>query len=100
MKILEELFYGNITPHERRFKRGGEFEHILQLMNKNDNELTATLTEKQKEVFDKFKTCHVELSDIAEREIFINGFNLGARMVFEIMSVTENQFEDSKFTLL
>ena len=43
--IIEELYYGNITPSERSFRRTGEYAHILQLAARNDEKLTETLTE-------------------------------------------------------
>ena len=46
--IIAELFYGNITPSERSYRRTGEYAHILQLVTRNEEELTEMLTEAQK----------------------------------------------------
>ena len=51
----------------------------------HDNLLTM-LSEKQKEVFEKFDDCWDELTDINEREIFVYAFKLGMRIAIEVLS--------------
>lgn len=51
--IIEELYYGNIVPTDRDVVKGGEYAHLLHLLSRNSTELEETLTEAQKEVFDK-----------------------------------------------
>lgn len=50
--------------------------------------LNETLTDKQKELFEKFNDCYDELTDINEREIFIYAFRLGARIAIEVLLPT------------
>ncbi|MBO5213640.1 MAG: tyrosine-type recombinase/integrase [Clostridia bacterium] len=49
MTTLEDLYYGNISPHERYIKRGTRVDKLVKLICKNEEELNAGLTEKQKE---------------------------------------------------
>lgn len=70
MTTLEDLYYGNISPHERYIKRGTRVDKLVKLICKNEEELNSGLTEKQKETFEKFKDCTSELSCITEREAF------------------------------
>ena len=51
MTTLDDLYYGNISPHERYIKRGTRVDKLVKLICKNEDELTAGLTEKQKEIF-------------------------------------------------
>ena len=44
------------------------------------------LTEKQKDLFEKFEDCYTELTEINEREIFVYAFRLGARVAIEVMN--------------
>ena len=81
--IIEELYYGNITPAERSFRRTGEYAHILQRVTRNEEELTQTLTEAQKETFDKFKDGTSELHGMTEVTAFTLGFKLGLRLTAE-----------------
>ena len=86
MNILEELYYGNIVPNEKCAKFDDEVKELLKLLNRNEEKLTATLTELQKETFEKYKDCNREISEICEREIFLNGFRLGARIIIDIVN--------------
>ena len=81
--IIAELFYGNITPSERSYRRTGEYAHILQLVTRNEEELTQTLTGSQKETFEKFKDDTSELNGMTEVTAFTLGFKLGLRLTAE-----------------
>ena len=81
--IIEELYYGNITPSERSFRRTGEYAHILQLITRNEEKLTEALTEAQKETFEKFKDGTSELNGMTEVTAFTLGFKLGLRLTAE-----------------
>lgn len=89
MTTLEDLYYGNINPHERYIKRGTRVDKFVKLICKNEDELTAGLTEQQKETFEKFKDCTSELSGITEREAFSSGFILATRIMMEVMQGLE-----------
>ena len=89
MTILEDLYYGNISPHERYIKRGTRVDKLIKLIYKNEEELNSSLTEKQKETFEKFKDCTSELSCITERETFSSGFILATRIMAEVMQGLE-----------
>ena len=89
MTTLEDLYYGNISPHERYIKRGTRVDKLVKLICKNEEELNAGLTEKQKETFEKFKDCTSELSCITEREAFSSGFILATRIMAEVMQELE-----------
>ena len=82
-ETIEELYYGNITLSERSFRRTGEYAHILQLTTRNEEELSETLTEAQKETFGKFKDSTSELSSMTEVTAFTIGFKLGLRLTAE-----------------
>ena len=93
MTTLEDLYYGNISPHERYIKRGTRVDKLVKLICKNEEELNSGLTEKQKESFEKFKDCTSELSCITEREAFGSGFILATRIMVEVMQGLE-QFDE------
>lgn len=86
MDILEDLYYGNLFPHEKCAKLDDEVKALLKLLNRNEEKLTAALTEAQKETFEKYKDCNREISEISERETFLNGFRLGARIIIDVVN--------------
>ena len=86
MDILEDLYYGNLFPREKVSKLDDETKELLGLFNRNEEKLTATLSDEQKETFEKYKDCNREISEICERQAFITGFKLGAKIVVESMT--------------
>ena len=85
MKILEELWYGNIEPTEYDTCPCAEYKEALQLISRNEEKLQATMTDEQKELFEKYTDCVRENQVITDCLIFQNGFKLGARMMLEVM---------------
>lgn len=86
MNILEDLYYGNLFTHEKCAKFDDETKELLGLINRNEEKLLATLSDEQKETFEKYKDCNQEISEICERQSFITGFKLGAKIVIESMT--------------
>ena len=81
--IIEERYYGNIPLSERDFKQSSEYAQVLKLVARNEEKLTETLTEAQKETFQKFKECTSELESMTEVTTFALGFKLGLRLTAE-----------------
>ncbi|WP_440452373.1 DUF6809 family protein [Ruminococcus intestinalis] len=86
MNTLEDLYYGNLFPQEKCARLDDEVKELLKLLNRNEEKLTVTLTESQKETFEKYKDCNREISEICEREIFLNGFRLGAGIIIDVVN--------------
>ena len=78
--IIAELFYGNITPSERSYRRTGEYAYILQLVARNGEKLTETLTKAQKETFEKFNDGTSEISSMTEVTALTLDFKLRLRL--------------------
>ena len=88
--ILEELWYGNICPNTGCREATAEAKQLMGYIADHHDNLQATLTDKQKEILEKFDDCYAELTDISEREIFVYAFRLGARIAIEVLSPTFN----------
>ena len=67
MTTLENLYYGNIAPHESEVERGSEYDVTAKLVIRHEQELSATLTEQQKAILEKIKDNHTELMNLGER---------------------------------
>lgn len=85
MRILEELWYGNIEPTEYDTTTCKEYREMLQLIIRNKDKLLATMTDEQKEIFTRYTDSVRELQTSAEFLLFQNSFKLGARMMLEVM---------------
>ena len=85
MDIINELWYGNVSPFEQCTRGDKRLKELLKLVARNREELDGTLTDKQKEIFEKFNDCVSELTDINDRETFEYAFKLGARIAIEVL---------------
>lgn len=85
MRILEEFWYGNIEPTEYDTSSCKEYRKLLELICRNEEKLKATMTDEQKELFEKYTDCVREHQTNTDCLIFQNGFKLGARMMLKVM---------------
>ena len=83
MRMIEDLFYGNICPCEKHLTRGSEYSQLLNLAVKNEEKFSALLSPQQKEVFEKVRECMTDMNNILEKEAFIDGFRLGMKLMAE-----------------
>lgn len=68
MDILEDLYYGNLFPHEKCSRLDDEVKELLKLLNRNEEKFVATLTEVQKETFENTRTAIVRfLKSVSEK---------------------------------
>ena len=83
MKILDELWYGNIAPFEQSTRGDKRFAELLKLVNQDREELVRTLMDKQKETLEKYEETMNEMYSVTERDAFSYGFRLGVRLMAE-----------------
>ena len=81
MTLLEDLWYGNVNPHEAILTDSKRYKHLLSLMARNRDELNETLTEKQSETLEKYDAAVNEMHSLSEVEAFSYGFRLGIRLM-------------------
>ena len=84
MRILEEFWYGNIEPTEHDVS-SKKCKKLQELICRKEEKLKATMTDEQKELFDKYADCIRELQTITDCLIFQNSFKLGAKIMLEVM---------------
>ena len=53
MKILEELYYGNIDPHTRRVQPDSQLGKMRALLVQTENKMRAMLNDEQKDWFER-----------------------------------------------
>ena len=81
MRILEEFWYGNIEPTEYDTSSCKEYKKLLELICRNEEKFRATMTDEQKELFEKYTDCVREYQTITDCLIFQNSFNHSLRFV-------------------
>ena len=86
MSILDELWYGNIAPCERNFKKGSTYAELLGYIVRHEEALQKRMNDEEKEILEKLTECTDEMYGITEREAFVRGFALGAKIIIEVMN--------------
>ncbi|WP_373264093.1 DUF6809 family protein [Hungatella hathewayi] len=93
-RMLEKLFYGNISPNEKQFIRGTGFDKAMRTLSENEDKLTELLDGKEKTLFLDLVNAQSVASGTTAVENFIGGFRLGARIALEIMSDEDGPLRD------
>ena len=85
MKIIEDLYYGRISPYEMSTSTAPEYQKLKALADRNEDLLRESLSDEQKELLDKLIETVTDISSISELDMFINGFRLGVKLMNDIM---------------
>ena len=85
MKIIEDLYYGRISPYEMSISVTPEYQKLKALADRNEDLLRESLSDEQKLLLDKLIETVTDISSISERNMFINGFRLGVKLMNDIM---------------
>ena len=85
MSTIQNLYYGRISPYEMSISTSPECQKLKTLADKNEDLLRTALSDEQKELLEKLTECITDISSISERDMFINGFRLGMKLMIDIM---------------
>ena len=85
MKIIEDLYYGRIAPYEMNISATTEYQKLKALADRNEDLLRESLSDEQKELLEKVIETVTDISSISERDMFINGFRLGMKLMMDVM---------------
>jgi len=92
MFVLEKLWQEGPSPSARYTHKGGEYHQILLRICDEADRVCEKMTDKEKEHFEAYRQAQVDLSIVAEREVFIEAFRLGARLVLDIIGDYRGNF--------
>jgi len=83
MKLLENMWYGNVHPVEEFLERNKEYKNLLRIAAKDQERLNDALSPEQAELFEKYASAIREMNATAEIEAFSCGFRLGVKLMIE-----------------
>ena len=92
--ILEDLYYGNISPCQRAVRPDSKVKKLMQKQSDLDTKLKNSFTEEQREIFEQYLSVSADLLDANCLDSFITGSRLGARFTHEIFAGTDAPFTD------
>ena len=85
MNTIQDLYYGHISPYEMSISNAPEYQKLKALAAQHEDLLRETLSDEQKELLDKLTECITDISSISDRDMFINGFQLGMKLMIDVM---------------
>ena len=94
MFVLDKLWQEGLSPNERYTRKGSEYHKILLRICEEGDYLATELTEEGKAHFDAYRDAQIELSVVAEKEVFIEAFRLGARMMLDVVGEYKGHFQE------
>ena len=97
-KILDELYFGNITPDEQYIVKGSEYEKEMNRILEYEEALEKTLNKSEIDVLIKYRESSLNINSITSKEMWKKGFIMGLRIGIEVMdtpaenlkNITEN----------
>ena len=87
VSILNEFFYGNLTPYE--YDQSKETMTLNAEVLKKESNLLDRPSERDAEMkaaLDKLIQRRMSLTALSERDAYIEGFKAGARFILEILN--------------
>ncbi|MBQ8575245.1 MAG: hypothetical protein IJ447_04255 [Clostridia bacterium] len=81
--FIEELYYGNIEPQEVNSELTPKLKNKLSRLAEKEEQLTAKLTDEEKELFLSYVSAYTEFSTMGNADSFISGFRLGAKFIYD-----------------
>ena len=84
--MIKELWHGNISPQEDSRNNFLEMKELMEYMARHHEDLLNTMTDEQKELFEKFEDCWGEYATYAEDAIFEYAFKLGMQIAIDVLT--------------
>ena len=60
-------------------------KQLMEYMAQHHDDLLKTLSEEQRDIFERFDDCWSEYASLAEEAIFVYAFRLGTSMMLDIL---------------
>lgn len=91
MDIIEDLYFGNINPHERNVVNKERYDIALKKTVEAREKLTATLNEEQKKLLDNYADKDGLLATELEYSAFLYGFKIATCLLCEAIFGCEHE---------
>ena len=91
MKLLEDIYFGNLAPNEIEIEKGSEMDIQLKKIIKCEEELTSQLYKEQRALFEKLrfeqsKMNSLTMNSLTECKSFQNGVTFGVKLMTEVFA--------------
>lgn len=88
--FIESLFFGNIEAQQQSISKNRELKNVWDKLVTFEEELLHKLTGSKKELFEKYVDCHAKATLTNEKDAFVNGFRIGAKLTLDTFLDTDD----------
>lgn len=81
--FLEEFYHGNIAPQSQSMSKDKEFKNAWNTVVKNEEILSKLLSDEELRIFREYVSAYGRAFSLNDKESFIRGFKIGARLIFD-----------------
>ena len=74
---------------ERTFKQNSQYSRAIKALTESEEKLDATLSKEQKSLLNDYRYAQQELMVITDCETFIRGFQIGAKIMLDVLTEGE-----------
>ena len=92
--ILEDLYYGNLSPCQRTVRLDSRVKKLMQKQSDLESKLNGSFAEEQRAKFEQYLSVSANLLDANCLDSFITGFRLGARFTHETFISSSAPYAD------
>ena len=93
MSIIEEIYFGNLSPNEIEIEKGSEMDIRLKRIIHIQEELTKLLSRDQNKKKKKLLCEQSKMNSLSECKAFENGVRLGVKLMTEVFADKEKPEE-------
>lgn len=93
-KTLQNLYYGNIRPCERRMVPSSELRRAVDTINRCEDQIEEQLSDEGKRLLTKMSDAQQTADNIMALENFILGFRLGVQLMAECMDSNDGDTKE------
>ena len=86
MKFIEDFYYGNIDPQEMKSELTDDMKKQLNKLVETEEQLREKLKGADKDLFNTYVEQYNKLMSISNEHNFINGFRLGGKLFFDVIT--------------
>lgn len=83
---LEQLYYGNNYPNDRKLPQTEEYRRSKEDWYHKYEHLLSRLSPEEQTLLDAADSARIHCDTLIEADLFIQAFRLGARVMLEVLS--------------
>lgn len=90
VNFIEELYYGNIEPQNKRRRESRNYSREMKVLSENEDILLEKLSLEDKKLFLEYVDAWGIVDGESVVDSFITGFRLGAKFTYDVFVLPEN----------